>query len=70
MDNCQICSRPLHPDEKALTRKLVNRGTTQFYCLSCLARRFDVTEDDLREKIREFREMGCTLFTVREYTSD
>jgi hypothetical protein len=59
---CAQCSRQLVPDEIALTKKMVNRGTDHFYCLSCLSRHFDVTEKILREKIAEFREMGCTLF--------
>lgn len=59
---CLQCSRPLTPDEIALTRKMINRGASRFFCLSCLAARFDVTEEALRRKIREFREMGCTLF--------
>ena len=59
---CFQCGRPLEPDETALTKKMINRGATRFLCLSCLAAHFEVTEDALREKIREFREMGCTLF--------
>ena len=59
---CSGCGRPLTPDEIALTRKMVNRGAVRFCCLSCLADHFDVPEDTLRQKIREFREMGCTLF--------
>lgn len=59
---CFQCGRPLELDEIALTKKMINRGATRFFCLSCLAAHFDVTEDILREKIREFREMGCTLF--------
>ncbi len=60
---CLQCGRPLQPDEIGLTRKMISRGTDRFFCLSCLARRFEVTEDVLQEKIREFREMGCTLFS-------
>jgi hypothetical protein len=61
-DLCIRCGALLTGDEKALTRKLINRGTTQYFCLGCLADHFQVTEDILREKIREFRAMGCTLF--------
>lgn len=61
-DRCALCARELQEDEIALTRKLVNRGATRFFCLHCLAERFDVTQSDLRRKIDEFREMGCTLF--------
>ena len=45
-----------------MTRKMINRGAQEFLCLSCLAARFRVPEQVLREKIREFRAMGCTLF--------
>ena len=62
---CRRCGKKLTKDEIALTRKLINRGTTDYFCLSCLASRFQVTEDILREKIRQFREMGCTLFDVQ-----
>ncbi len=59
---CDRCGRPLSRDEIGLTKKLINRGATRFFCLSCLAEHFEVTEEDLKRKIREFREMGCTLF--------
>ncbi len=62
MDKCAYCGRALTRDEVALTRKLVNRGARDFYCLTCLSARFDVSETVLREKIVQFREMGCTLF--------
>ncbi len=64
-DCCQ-CGRPLVPDEIGLSRKLVNRGTTRFWCLRCLAAHYEVTEDELRRKIEEFRAMGCTLFSPPE----
>ena len=59
---CLQCGRVLEADEIALTKKMINRGAEQFFCLSCLAEHFDVPEENLRQKIREFREMGCTLF--------
>lgn len=59
---CLQCGRPLTSDEIGLTRKMINRGASRFFCLSCLAARFDVPEEALRRKIQEFREMGCTLF--------
>ena len=59
---CLQCGRLLETDEIALTKKMINRGASQFFCLSCLASHFDVPEENLRQKIREFREMGCTLF--------
>ena len=62
---CRGCGRVLTRDEIALTRKLINRGATEYFCLTCLATHFQVPEDILREKIRQFREMGCTLFDVQ-----
>lgn len=59
---CRRCKRELTPDEIGLTKKLVNRGSQVYYCLDCLADGFQVTRADLEEKIRYFKEMGCTLF--------
>ena len=60
---CISCGRAVTRDEKALTRKLINRGADSFYCLSCLSILFEVPEETLKEKIVQFRKMGCTLFT-------
>ncbi len=51
MTLCAGCGRPLTKDEIALTKKLVNRGAESFLCLSCLAEKFGVSEDLLKEKI-------------------
>ncbi len=63
-EHCETCRRELTRDEIALSRKLVNRGTTRFWCITCLAEHFQVTEADLEQKIRDFRAMGCTLFDL------
>ena len=63
---CAACGRALHPDEIALTRKLISRGASRFFCLTCLAEHFQVSEAVLKEKIVQFREMGCTLFKSME----
>lgn len=60
---CFRCRRKLCPDEIALTKKLINRGMTEYLCLSCLAEHFQVSESILMDKISQFREMGCTLFS-------
>jgi hypothetical protein len=61
-DKCVRCGAFLTKDETALTRKLINRGATEFFCLSCLAGHFQLSEEILRKKIEEFKAMGCTLF--------
>lgn len=42
--------------------KLVDSEATDFYCLECLAEFIGCTVDDLKAKIQEFKEQGCTLF--------
>ena len=59
---CARCGAVLQQDDIALTRKMINRGAERFFCISCLAEHFELTEEILREKIREFKAMGCTLF--------
>lgn len=59
---CYNCDRPVLKDVVALNRKLLDRSTKRFLCLTCLAKYLDCTEDDLSRKIEEFREQGCALF--------
>jgi hypothetical protein len=59
---CASCGCALSADEVAVTKKLVNRGAVSFYCVNCLAAYFEVTPDDIRERIAYFRASGCTLF--------
>lgn len=63
MLKCISCGRELTYNEVGLTKKLINRGATQFLCIDCLAHKFEVTREDLEKKIIEFKEMGCTLFS-------
>ncbi len=62
MPECCRCDTPLTRDEIGLTKKLINRGTTEYLCYACMAAHFRVTVEVLRQKVAEFREMGCTLF--------
>ncbi len=62
MEECRECGSGLTRDEIGLTKKLVNRGAERFLCLKCLSEHFGVSEEALKEKIVQFKEMGCTLF--------
>lgn len=62
MEECAECARILTGDEIGLTKKLINRGTERFFCKTCLAKKFRVSEELLSRKIQEFRAMGCVLF--------
>ena len=59
---CKRCGAAITPDEVGLTKKLINRGCTEYLCFDCMAAHFRVTVALLHEKVAQFREMGCTLF--------
>lgn len=59
---CRKCERALTGDEIALHKKLFNRAADSFFCMNCSAEYFEVTTELLEEKVRQFKEMGCTLF--------
>ena len=60
--HCCECGQPLKKDEIALSQKLIDIDTDEFYCINCMAEYFGCDEEDLIIKIREFKEQGCTLF--------
>lgn len=35
----------------------------RYMCLSCVAKYLDCTEEDLKEKIEDFKAQGCKLFS-------
>lgn len=59
---CCDCGKMLKKDEVSLTRKLIDPDAEDFYCLDCMAEYIGCTVEDLKEKIVEFKEQGCTLF--------
>lgn len=59
---CYVCGKGLSKDETGLTKKLIDKKTAKFYCISCLAEFLEVTQEELSAKIEEFKEEGCTLF--------
>lgn len=59
---CCECGRILKKDEVALSQKLIDVDTDEFYCIPCMAEYFGCNTEDLIIKIKEFKEQGCTLF--------
>ena len=59
---CRNCGRRLTWDEIGLHKKLFNRAADSFLCIPCSAEYFGVGTQLLEEKIRQYKEMGCTLF--------
>ncbi|MDD6094360.1 MAG: hypothetical protein PUC29_01275 [Clostridia bacterium] len=60
--NCIKCGKKLNYNEIGLHKKMVNRGATEFMCISCLSEHFKISEEELLRKIEYFRRTGCTLF--------
>ena len=61
---CIACGKePLTKDEIGICKKLLGLETSMFYCLPCLADYLTVTEQDIEDKIQEFKEEGCKLFS-------
>ena len=58
---CLACGSLLTKDECALSQKLFGTDRKP-YCLDCMAVQFNVSVDDLKEKIEEYRNEGCKLF--------
>ena len=49
---CYVCGKsPLSKDEVGITKKLIDKKTTNFYCLTCLAEYFEVDEEELIAKM-------------------
>ena len=49
-------------DEVGLTKKLLDKNSSKFYCMSCLAEYLEVSEEELLAKVEDFKAQGCTLF--------
>ena len=62
MSTCKKCGRELNGNDIGLTKKLINRGSTEFLCINCIAEKFDCPKELLEEKIKQFKAAGCTLF--------
>ena len=62
MSECKKCGREVTHNEIGLTKKLINRGSTEFMCIKCLAEFCECTPELLYKKIEQFKASGCTLF--------
>jgi len=59
---CCECEKSLIKVEIALSQKLLGNNVQESYCIDCLAEYLECTSENLRVKIQEFKEQGCTLF--------
>lgn len=62
--DCFICGKEnLSRNEVGLNKKLIARNIIKFHCINCLADYFEISIEVLEERIQEFKESGCTLFS-------
>ena len=62
MTVCKKCGRELDGNDIGLTKKLINRGAVEYFCIDCLADRFNCSRELLEKKIEQFRASGCARF--------
>lgn len=62
--SCISCKKnKLDKNTLGLNKKLLGEDICNFYCMECLADYLDVSEEDLLDKIEEFKQEGCKLFS-------
>ena len=59
---CCELEKHIKIDDKSLSMILLGTDTEDYYCLDCLAEYLECSIEDLKIKIQEFKEEGCTLF--------
>ena len=61
---CIACGkRNLDKDTIGINMKLLGEDIANFYCLECLADYLGCAPQDILDKIEEFKEDGCKLFS-------
>jgi len=61
--NCVYCGKDcLSNDEIGLNKKLIHQKIERMMCFFCMGEYFEMTEEDLKEMIKEFKRQGCALF--------
>lgn len=59
---CTCCNKKLKKDDIALSMKFYGRQIEKFKCIKCLSKDLNVSVKELRERAKEFKKGGCTLF--------
>ena len=61
---CCICGLDdLNKNTICINKKLLGKDIKNYYCMDCLAEYLGVTVQELYDKIEEFKEQGCKLFS-------
>lgn len=61
--SCTACGKAgLSKNEIGISKKLIDPNGENLYCLPCCAEYLEVSEQDILDKIEEFKEDGCVMF--------
>lgn len=61
---CIACGKDdLDKDTIGINKKLLGEDVPEFYCMECLAEYLECKVQDILDKIEEFKEEGCKLFS-------
>lgn len=61
--DCIACGKSsLSKNEIGINKKLLGMDSKNFYCIECLANLLEVTPQDIRDKIEDFKNVDCKLF--------
>lgn len=64
MIKCYECDKEnLSNNTVALNKKIIGRNVEKIQCLTCLSEYLEVTEEELLDKIEEYKYGGCELFS-------
>jgi len=50
-------------DTVGLNKKILNPNAISFYCVCCMSELLECEISDLYNKMQDFKESGCTLFS-------
>ena len=61
---CVACGRAdLDKDTMGINKRLLGEDVSTYYCMDCLADYLGCEVQDILDKIEEFKEEGCKLFS-------
>ncbi len=61
---CVACGKAgLDKDTIGINKKLLGEDVSTYYCMDCLADYLGCEVQDILDKIEEFKEEGCKLFS-------
>ena len=66
-EQCISCNATINDkDTIGINKKLLGENIKNFYCMPCLADYLDCEVQDILDKIEQFKEEGCKLFSWHE----